>query len=234
MSSHIIQSINAKRNKVYKVYIPLIKMGIIKKLVWPIAISAILLSGKVAAGQEVYDKSNSPAPIIQEQQTGQKSLESITKKEELISLELKDTKIEDALSLLFKSTGYSFVLEPGITGNVSASFKDVNFSQTLNAILGTNNLTYRKEENIYYINKKQDNQMRYIQADTASSVTKQNIYFIGKGGRYELQFLDSRTVSAWFGGSEAQMGIVPWPAESGGAGGGNNSANRTAGRTGQN
>jgi len=73
--------------------------------------------------------------------------------ESRISLELKDADLQSALTMLFKDTGRSFVLEEGARGNVNVSLNDVMWGQALNAVLESLNLTYRydPDSKVYYI-----------------------------------------------------------------------------------
>ncbi len=137
-----------------------------------------------------------------------------------ITLELRDLSIDDALKLIFKSTPYSYVLASNVTGRITLTLNNVTFTQALRAILDIQNLTYRREGNIYYITPKTEattTQTPVIQEVPAS---QKKFYWFGPGGRYELQCLDARTITSWFGGWDAFMGIVPWAAEGQGGGGG--------------
>ena len=68
-----------------------------------------------------------------------------------ISLELKDAPLQSALTMLFKDTGKSFVLEGGARGDVNASLNDVAWDNALRAVLDSLNLTYVREGNTYII-----------------------------------------------------------------------------------
>jgi hypothetical protein len=141
--------------------------------------------------------------------------------ERRITLELRDASLDDALRLVFKSTPYSYVLEPGISGTVTLTLNDVTFSQALRAILDMHDLNYRKgEDNIYYIQR----QVEVIAPPTPgpeAPPARQRIYWIGPGGRYQLQYLDCRLVTQWFGGIVAGSWLVPTAIEGGaGYGGG--------------
>jgi len=150
--------------------------------------------------------------------------------ERLITVDLRDATLESALNAIFKSTPYSYALSSGVTGRVTVALNNVTFTQALRAILDLQNLTYRREGNIYYITEKQPEAAQPLVPviqDTPASQRK--LYWFGPGGRYEFQFLDCRTVTYWFGGWEASMGIVPWPAESGTGGGGGAGGGRGGG-----
>ncbi|MFB3882007.1 MAG: secretin and TonB N-terminal domain-containing protein [Armatimonadota bacterium] len=153
--------------------------------------------------------------------------------ERLITLDLRDATLDDALKLIFKSTPYSYVLASDVTGRVTLTLNNVTFAQALRAILDLQNLTYRREGNVYYITPKQPEtaqQQPEIVREVPASQMK--LYMLGPGGRYEFQFLDCRTVSSWFGGWEAYMWIIPWPAENQGGTGGGMGGGRGGGRTG--
>jgi type II secretory pathway component GspD/PulD (secretin) len=142
--------------------------------------------------------------------------------EERITVELRDATLSSALSMVFKSTPYSYTLAPGL-GNltVTLTLNDVTFSQALRAILDMHNLTYRKEPgDMYYITQREAEII--VPGPTPQDegvVTQQHYYWFGAGGRYELQYLDCRDVISWFGGSV--VGGTPMiPMAIGGGGGG--------------
>jgi len=129
-----------------------------------------------------------------------------------ISLDLKDANLEDALRLIFRPP-YSFTLEPGVTGRVTVSLHDVTFSQALRAVLDLNRLTYRKEaNNVYVITKREEKPERVeaspVQVETPAS--EYPLFWIGPGGRYELQALDARDVATWFGGYQINPLPIPY------------------------
>jgi len=68
-----------------------------------------------------------------------------------ISLELKDAPLQSALTMLFKDTGKSFVLEGGAGGDVNATLNDVAWDNALRAVLDSLNLTYVREGDTYII-----------------------------------------------------------------------------------
>ena len=141
--------------------------------------------------------------------------------EEHITLKLRDTPIDDALRMLFQDTPYSYTLAPGITGTVTVTLNDVTFSQALRAILDIHNLTYRKEEgNVYVITRRGETGGTAPGTTVETPAAQTKVYWLGPGGRYELQFLDSRMVALWFGGRNAGGDPIPRPlAGVGGAGG---------------
>lgn len=144
--------------------------------------------------------------------------------ERAIMLDVRDADLEDTLRLVFKDTPYSFTLESGITARkVTLSLNNVTFSQALRAILEMHDLTYRKEGRIYHIVREPEPVIvERPPVEEVRSAPRQNIYWFGPGGRYELQYLDCRLVAGWFGGSEIASSLIPIPVTGGatGAGGG--------------
>ena len=130
-----------------------------------------------------------------------------------ITLDLRDTPLEEALRALFIDTPYDFALEPGISGTVTVMVNNATFSQALRAILELHNLTYRKEtDSLYIITRKPPPTPAGGVAPTVVAPTaKRQTYLIGRGGRYELQFLECRTVAAWFFGWNAGGSPIPVP-----------------------
>lgn len=147
-----------------------------------------------------------------------------------VSMELRDASLRDALDLLFKDTGASYTLAPGVSGKVTLSLNRVTLDQGLHAILQPNDLTYRKDPgDIYYITRSQETTAPEPTSSSGASVPaaqEGEVFFIGPGGIYELQYLDCRDVATWFGGTiagGAPMLPIPITGVSGaglGAGGG--------------
>lgn len=140
--------------------------------------------------------------------------------ERLITLDLRDAALDDALRLIFRSTPYSYVLAPGVSGRVTLTLNNVTFSQALRAILDMHNLTYRREAgNVYYITEKLPPTLPAPPPQEIESA-RQRLFMFGPGGRYVFQYLDCRQVATWFGfgGWEAGPLIAPVPAEYGGGG----------------
>ena len=138
----------------------------------------------------------------------------------LITLDLRDASLEDALRLIFKDTPYSFTLESGVVGTVTLTLNDVTFSQALRAILQMHDLTYRRDESIYHIVRELPDIAPALPPEDFQPAPRQNIYWFGPGGRYELQYLDCRLVAQWFGGTQIVTGMVPWAVEAAGGIGG--------------
>ena len=70
-----------------------------------------------------------------------------------ISLELKDADLHSALTMLFKNSGKSFVLEGGAQGFVNVTLNDVSWDHALRAVLDSLGLTATIDQanNIYRI-----------------------------------------------------------------------------------
>jgi hypothetical protein len=145
--------------------------------------------------------------------------------EHRITLDLRDANIEDALRMIFRDTPYSFTIEPGVTGRVTLSLNEVPFSRALRAILDINNpkLTYRKEAGDLYVITQQVVAPTPVETQPTieQPAAEQMVYWIGPGGRYELQYLDCRDVAVWFGGYIiGGTPQYPFPMTGGGGGGG--------------
>jgi hypothetical protein len=139
--------------------------------------------------------------------------------ENLITLELRDSSLEAALRLIFRPPN-SFVLEPGVTGTVTVSLHDVTFSQALRTILDMNGLTYVKESNNLYRIVRREERVEPTPPPTVETPASElPVFWIGAGGKYELQALDSRVVAAWFGGYMITPQPLPIPMAVGAPGG---------------
>jgi len=127
-----------------------------------------------------------------------------------ITLDLRDTPLEEALFALFMDTPYDFAIEPGVSGSATVKIDNATFSQALRTILDLNDLTYRKETDTLYVITRKPPPTPVGPASTAVlPAAKRQIYLIGRGGRYELQFLDCRAVAAWFYGWNAGGSPIP-------------------------
>jgi len=130
----------------------------------------------------------------------------------LVSVQLRDAPLADALNLLFQGTGYSFRLEPGASGKVTATLNGLPFDRALKAVLDVNGLTYRIEpRDLYVIGPRKEPATPSGQSRESQPRPEAKVYFIGPGGRYELQALDARQVAVWFGGRVAAGSPVPVP-----------------------
>lgn len=81
------------------------------------------------------------------------------KKDQPITLELKDTPIRSALDSLFMGRGLNYVVDQSVMGNVSSvSLRDVSFEQALKVLLKSVDppLVYRKDGDVYLITVKKD------------------------------------------------------------------------------
>ena len=143
--------------------------------------------------------------------------------ERRITLDLRDAPLDDALRLLFRDTPYSYTLAPGVSGTVTLTLNDVTFSQALRAILEIHDLTYRREAgNLYIITRREATLVTQGPTPVVEvPAAQQQIYWIGPGGRYELQYLDCRQIASWFGGTIVETSPIPVPiATAGGVSGG--------------
>ncbi len=76
----------------------------------------------------------------------------------LVTLELKDASVIEALDTLFKGSGFDYKIDTAAAGVVSLSLKDTPFETTLSAILSAANppLSFTKTGNTYTIMRKTD------------------------------------------------------------------------------
>lgn len=69
----------------------------------------------------------------------------------LISLNLKDVNIEDALKIISEASGLNIVLDKDVKAKITINLKDVSWQTALETLLQTNELTYRIQGNIIRI-----------------------------------------------------------------------------------
>ena len=174
--------------------------------VWLVAIGTLaMLVGVVALGTHTW---------AQEATTTPPTATPPSNEEQPIELHLRDCPIDSALKALFRETPYGFVIDPGVTGRVNTlELTDQSFATALRTLLNsvTPKLTYRKEGEIYYISQAQEPTVSPVLENTQQAA-EQQVYWIGPGGRYELQYLDCRDVAVWFGGRvTGQTPQIPTP-----------------------
>lgn len=78
------------------------------------------------------------------------------KPEKKVTIDFRDVPIQSAVRILFEGTGFSYNFEPGVTGNVNMKLVDVAFSQALDKVLQSANMTLRNENNVFTIGPKKD------------------------------------------------------------------------------
>ncbi len=96
---------------------------------------------------------------------------------------------------------------------MTVSLHDVTFSQALRAVLDLNRLTYRKEaNNVYVITKREaaPEKATTTPVTVETPASEYPLFWIGPGGRYELQALDARDVAMWFGGYQINPLPIPY------------------------
>jgi len=66
-----------------------------------------------------------------------------------VNLEMNNLPVQDALAALFRGTGKSFAVEPGVAGTASISLQDVPFEEAVDATAKAWGLTYRINKGVY-------------------------------------------------------------------------------------
>ena len=138
-----------------------------------------------------------------------------------ISLELKDADLPSALTMLFKNTGKSFVLEGGARGTVNVSLIDVSWDQALRAVLESMNLTYRIDADVYHMfpagvtppppPPSISVSPPPIQAKESSSTAEGATHL----GIIPVRHASVMDMAYWFGGVAAQSSVAQTPGLSG-------------------
>lgn len=90
-----------------------------------------------------------PGPIFSQQ--GSAPAAVISQNSSLISLNLKEVNIEDALKIIAEASGLNVILDKDVKAKVNITLKDVTWQTALDNILKTNELTYRIQGNIIRI-----------------------------------------------------------------------------------
>lgn len=76
-----------------------------------------------------------------------------------ITLELKDTPVQQALETLFRGTGLNYVVDTSVQGNVSSvSLRDVSFDVALKMLLKSVDppLVFRKDGDVYLVSVRKE------------------------------------------------------------------------------
>lgn len=70
----------------------------------------------------------------------------------LVNIELSNTSVKEAIDTLFKGTGRSYFILPGVTGNVvDLKLKGITFDEALRALADAAGLEYTFEDGIYTV-----------------------------------------------------------------------------------
>ncbi len=90
-----------------------------------------------------------PIPLHSEEKTAPAATD--TQASNLISLNLKEVNIEDALKIIAEASGMNVILDKDVKAKINITLKDVTWQTALDNILKTNELTYRTQGNIIRI-----------------------------------------------------------------------------------
>lgn len=113
-----------------------------------------------------------------------------------ISLELRGVSAYDAVSLIFRTTDYSFTIDPGVKGQVTVSLNNVPFGIALRAILDQIGATYRKEGNLYSIVP-----VTQIGTEGAVGIGLPRVEAPKRLKALEMRYVDASEMAFLFGGS---------------------------------
>jgi len=85
------------------------------------------------------------------------SAKGSSKPEKSVTINFLDVPIQSAVRILFEGvSGVSYNFEPGVTGNVNMKLVDVPFTQALEKVLQSANMTMTNENGIYTIAPKKE------------------------------------------------------------------------------
>lgn len=88
-----------------------------------------------------------------------------------LNLDLKDITVKDAISVLFKGTGFKYYIQSDISGQITTlTLKNVTFDQALKAVTDAAGLAYTVEDGTYIIRPiKTENKPQQVSAVSAST-----------------------------------------------------------------
>jgi len=72
-----------------------------------------------------------------------------------VTIEADKTPVVDVIESIFKDTGLSYTIEPGVSGAVTASFNKVSFEDALKAVTETAGLKYELKDGRYIISARE-------------------------------------------------------------------------------
>ena len=99
-------------------------------------VSILLLVFTLSSSELIYSQEK-PAPQAKTSPTAN-----------LISLNLKDVNIEDALKIISEASSMNIILDKDVKAKINVTLKDVSWQTALDNILKTNEFTYRTQDNI--------------------------------------------------------------------------------------
>jgi MSHA biogenesis protein MshL len=132
-------------------------------------------------------------------------LEEVKEREKLYSLSVKEMEINDVLHVL---TGelpeYNIIVEPGVSGKVTASFKNLTLDKVLDVLLRPLKLEYVIEENILRISKPQmvSRTFEFIYSTSTRKAKSTVMAVTGAGG--------DENEGASFGSVETEESVDVW------------------------
>lgn len=74
--------------------------------------------------------------------------------EKLVTLQLSNTPVIDAIDYLFKGTGYKYTIEPGVSGLINLQLNNVAFDRALKVLAEGAGLVYEVKDGRYIIGPK--------------------------------------------------------------------------------
>lgn len=94
---------------------------------------------------------------------------------QLISLDFKNTDIRDVLRALASQAGVNMIIENDVSGTISISLNRVTFTDALNIITSTNQLTYTHTDKVYTVKRLHHSLLNIDFQDGLLSVEASNV-----------------------------------------------------------
>jgi len=156
------------------------------------------------------------------------------KSEKSVTVDFRDVPVQAAVRALFEGTGLSFAFDSGVSGNVNVKLVDVPFSDALDKVLQSANMTMRSDNNVITIGPKKEqtavatSQPEFPKIDTEPKLAPNLIIekiIIGPSDVFDIYSMILGTSSNGGSGGRAGGGM-------GGATGGSTGGGMTGGATG--
>ncbi len=133
-------------------------------------------------------------------------LKDVKDREKLYSLSVKDMELQNVLYVLTKELPeYNIVIDPDVSGKVTASFKNLTLDKVLNILLKPLGLEYIIEESILTISKPKmvTRTFEYTYSTSARKSKSSVMAVTGAGG-------EEGTAGASYGSIEAEESVDVW------------------------
>jgi len=87
-----------------------------------------------------------------------------------VTIDADKTPVVDVIDAIFKGTGFSYTIEPGVSGTITASLTNVSFEDALKVVAESAGLKYELKDGRYIISPKESSSKQAKEAEPASKI----------------------------------------------------------------